>query len=202
MIASQPETRPRRYTTLWILIGLFSLPYALAALFWFTEDLRESLPLANHGTLISPLRPLPDVALATRDPQRRFEPAALRGQWLLLYVNTDRCDRVCEHTLYYLRQVRLAMGKQRFDIERAAVLPAATEPRIFGELARHQPAMYVIESSQAGELVSALGPGADRGGRLYVVDREGRAALYHDEVTDPKALLDDLKRLIGARNRA
>ena len=201
MIASQTDTRPRRYTTLWVLIGLFSLPYALAVLFWFTDDLRESLPLANNGTLISPLRPLPDTALATRDPQRRFEPAALRGQWLLLYVNTDGCDRDCERTLYYLRQVRLAMGKQRFDIERAAVLPAATDERIFGELSRHQPAMYVIESPLAGELIRALGPGPDQGGRLYVVDRDGRAALYHDEVTDPKSLLEDLKRLIGGRNR-
>lgn len=204
----QAETQPeqataRRYTTLWVLLAVFAAPYLFAAIFYFTEDLREELPLANRGTLLSPLVTLPVGTLPTLDGER-FDLADHRGRWLLLYVNQGECDRRCETTLYYMRQVRLAMGRERFEIERVAALPAATDTRILGELAQHQPEMFRLGSQtpEVRDWLSALPAAPAEGGRLYILDREGRAALYFDEVEDPKDLLDDLKRLIGGRNRA
>ena len=192
-------SRPRRrYTTLWVMIALFGLPYLLAAIFFYTDELRENLPLANKGELLSPLVALPDVALEDRDGQG-FRIDALRGQGVLLYVNRGACDRACEQTLYYMRQVRLALGEERFRIERVALLPRSTDARIQAELDTYQPEMIRLDAGTdaAARFLQPLGPAPARGGRLYLVDPQGRAALYYDEIDQPKDLLSDLKRLIG-----
>ena len=91
MSAAGAELRARNLRTLAALAALFLLPLAMAFCTYYGTAWRPSAHL-NHGELISPVRPLPAVAL----PRIALEPAApgappatetpFRGRWSLVYV--------------------------------------------------------------------------------------------------------------------
>ena len=59
---STPAPRPAR-TQIWILVGVFFAPLALAFLLYYGSGGWRPPGSTNHGELISPPRPLPSVAL-------------------------------------------------------------------------------------------------------------------------------------------
>lgn len=70
----------------------------------------------NFGELISPQRPLPDLAgtsLAGTVSNLR----ALRGQWLLVSVAGGDCDDACTRHLYLQRQLRESLGKDKDRVD-------------------------------------------------------------------------------------
>lgn len=74
----------------------------------------------NHGTLIQPVQPMPDVsALPLRSLQGTpVLPASLKGQWLLVSVAGGACDAACEQKLYLQRQLRESLGRDKDRIDR------------------------------------------------------------------------------------
>ncbi len=71
----------------------------------------------NFGELIDPQRPLPAMTTQTLDGQPG-ELATLKGQWLLLSVAGAACDARCEKNLYFQRQLREALGKEKERLDR------------------------------------------------------------------------------------
>lgn len=69
------------------------------------------------GTLIDPQRPLPAISTQTLDGQAG-ELTALKGQWLLLSVAGGACADRCEKNLYFQRQLREALGKEKDRLDR------------------------------------------------------------------------------------
>ena len=59
----------------------------------------------NHGELIDPQRPLPDVAATTLDG-RAVNLRSLKDQWLLVSVGGGACEAACQQHLYLQRQLR------------------------------------------------------------------------------------------------
>src|SRR5262249_43759560 len=87
------ELRTRNLRTLAVLAGLFLLP--LLASFWmyYGTDWRPATRV-NHGELITPARPLPQVNL----PVVLGAPARgslFRHTWTLVYVGPGTCDDSC-----------------------------------------------------------------------------------------------------------
>ncbi len=66
----------------------------------------------NYGELVDPQRPLPDIATLSLSGQPG-ELKALKGQWLLISVAGAACDKSCEQRLYFQRQLREALGKEK-----------------------------------------------------------------------------------------
>ena len=81
---------------------------------------------ANYGTLI-PARPLADTPLQTSDG-RSFKFSELRGKWILIQFDSGACGEYCERKLYFMRQVRKALGKDTTRVERLWLVTDAQAP--------------------------------------------------------------------------
>ena len=88
----------------------------------------------NFGEHIDPQRPLPPLVTQTLDGQAG-QLTALKKQWLLLSVAGGACDTRCEQNLYFQRQLRESLGREKERLDRvwlvnddvtvrAALLPA------------------------------------------------------------------------------
>jgi hypothetical protein len=71
----------------------------------------------NFGELIDPQRPLPPLATRSLDG-RAGTLTALKDQWLLVSVSGGACDAKCEQNLYFQRQLRESLGKEKDRLDR------------------------------------------------------------------------------------
>lgn len=70
----------------------------------------------NYGELVTPQRPLP--AIATIDLSGKpSELTALKKQWLLISVASASCDATCQQRLYFQRQLRESLGKEKVRVD-------------------------------------------------------------------------------------
>ena len=70
----------------------------------------------NYGELIDPQRPLPALQAATLDG-KPVDLRSLKGQWLLMSVSGATCDPACQQRLYFQRQMREALGKEKSRLD-------------------------------------------------------------------------------------
>src|SRR5262249_3826447 len=107
MSESANELRGRNLRTPAALAALFSLflmPLVLAFFIYYGTGWRPAARV-NHGTLITPPRPLPQTSLAQLVPQSAANaPPLFHGKWSLVYVGNGACDADCHATLYLMRQ--------------------------------------------------------------------------------------------------
>src|SRR5262249_49945587 len=79
-----------------------------------------------YGELIEP-RPLPDPEMRLLDG-RPFRLSQLRGKWVLLQIDSAACGDACRKKLVYMRQARLALGKDAERVERVWLIDDAAAP--------------------------------------------------------------------------
>jgi hypothetical protein len=158
-----------------LLIGAVCLaPLVLGTLAWYFK-LDVGAP-GNYGELLPP-RPL------SGPPFDR-----LRGKWLLIAVDGASCDAWCERKLYYLRQLRKALGKDMDRVERLWLLTDDARPRaellqaIDGTLIERAPKMDAFPGKPVDH--------------LYVVDPFGNLMMRYPRDPDPSRMLKDLQRLM------
>ncbi len=71
----------------------------------------------NYGELLAPQRPIP--AIATLDLDGKAGALTdLKKQWLLISVASAACTESCQKRLYFQRQLREAIGKEKGRIDR------------------------------------------------------------------------------------
>ncbi|HZD20646.1 MAG TPA: SCO family protein [Burkholderiales bacterium] len=188
----------RRRAIFLVVAATFLLPLAVAIYLYYAPAAWRPAGAVNHGMLIEPARPLPALALATLNGS----PTAadfLRHRWTLIYIGAGSCDARCHEALYQIRQVRLALNQ---DADRVQRLFLATDPccdRDF--LKREHPGLVVALGRDASTQRLIQNFPADTGalasaGRIYVVDPLGNLMMAHPRDSDPRHLLEDLKRLL------
>lgn len=154
---------------------------------------------SNYGTLVEPMRPLPDAAaLPLQTPQGQpVDPAALRGQWLLVVVASGACDATCEQLLYAQRQLRETLGREKERVDRvwlvtdsapvrAELLPALAQASVL-RTPREALARWLAPAS--GEPLEA---------HLYLVDPMGNWMMRFPPAFDAPKVKRDLERLMRA----
>jgi hypothetical protein len=153
----------------------------------------------NYGELITPQRPLPSFNVTT--PEGSVLPlAGLKDQWLLISVAAGACDAQCQQHLYFQRQLRESLGreKDRLDwvwlVTDSAPIPAALEPALKGATI-----LRVSPTDLSQWLEAAAGQGLTD--HLYLVDPLGNWMMRFPAAMDAagagKAKLD-LERLLRA----
>jgi hypothetical protein len=175
-------------TTLWILIAVCIAPIAASyvAFYWWQPSEQ-----VNYGELLAP-RPLPDVALARPDGDP-FRLQALKGKWVLTVVDSGRCDAWCEEKLTYIRQIRLAQGKDADRIERLWVITDEVRPQP-SLLAAHV-GLHVLHAGNS-ELPAHLPARHTREDHIYVIDPLGNLMMRYPRHADPRKMLKDVTRLL------
>jgi hypothetical protein len=70
----------------------------------------------NHGELINLQRNLPSLEVSKLSGEK-VSLTSLKGQWLLISVADAACDEACQKHLYFQRQLRESLGKEKDRIE-------------------------------------------------------------------------------------
>ena len=172
MNAIDPGKRQRR--SLIALVLLFFAPLALAFILYYGVGWRPGAQL-NHGDLVEPPVPLPDLVLPTADEARpeaagaaapaavaAISPTILKGKWTLLYLGAGGCSAGCRTDLYNTRQVRAALGPDRERVQRVFLAEGACCD--FDWLRVQQPDLITVRA------------GADAAPLTAIVERAGRNA--------------------------
>jgi len=113
MVEEERRTRSGRWKM--ILVMLVCAAPVVAS--YFTYYVIRPQGLRNFGELINPQRPLPDLAVVGLDG-RISNLRELKGQWLLVSVGSGNCNQACVQQLYFQRQMRESLGKDKDRLDR------------------------------------------------------------------------------------
>jgi len=184
-----PEAAKRARLKL-LLIGLFfALPFLLAwAAYWFHWAPGHS---GNYGELLPP-RQVPGGGLAGLDG-KPFSLASLRGKWVMLQFDAAACDPHCERKLYFMRQLRVAQGKDMNRVERVWVLTDGGAPR--PALSASIDGTYIVRAGN-GSIAAAFAQGQRVEDHIYLLDPLGNLMMRFPRDPDPSKMLKDLQRLL------
>ncbi len=106
------EDSPRSKTGRWKMIAVLLVCASPVVASYFTYYVVRPEGRRNYGELVTPQRPLP--AIATSDLNGKTgELTALKNQWLLISVSSAACDAPCQQRLYFQRQLRESLGKEK-----------------------------------------------------------------------------------------
>ena len=190
---SEENAKPkRRLTSLWLLIALTIAPVAASYIaYYFWQPSRQ----INYGELLQP-RPLPDSKLTLVDGTP-FRWRQLKGKWVLAIADSGGCDAYCRRKLVYLRQVRLAQGKEMERIERAWLIIDAADPEA-ALLAQH-PGIWLIRAADS-DIVKLFPVAGSLADHIYVVDPLGNLMMRYPRDADPRTMLKDIARLLRHSN--
>ncbi len=183
----------RKNTTLWLLILTFAVPIIGAyAYYLFADD----HTLGNHGDLIQPVIQIEDLALTDINDELIARDELIH-RWKMLYVVGSNCDSACQQSLYYMRQINTALGKNAGRFKHMIIHLNVMSPE-FQELIRkeHSAAQH---SYAANDKISEVfsGPGREHEtNAIYIMDPLGNIMMRFSYGTSPKLILKDLKRLL------
>ena len=154
----------------------------------------------NYSELVTPPRPVPAAAaLPLADLQgAAIDPAALKGQWLLVVVGGGACDATCERLLVLQRQLRETLGRERERIDKVWFVTdhSALRPEVLAGIGRDTTVLRV----PAAALGAWLAPSAGQAlaAQMYIVDPMGQWMLRTPPDPDPAKLRRDVERLLRA----
>jgi hypothetical protein len=194
-IAADPVARTRVGRWKMLLVLLICAAPVVAS--YFTYYVVRPEGRRNHGELIDPQRPLPDLLGTTLDG-RSINLRTLEDQWLLVSVAGGACDAACANNLYFQRQLREGLGKNKDRMDRvwlvddAAAVPDALQPGL-----RDTTVIRVPREALAQWLIPQTGRQLED--HLYVVDPMGNWMMRFspgvDLTTAPK-IKKDLEHLM------
>ncbi|MEK9803756.1 MAG: hypothetical protein VW475_10180 [Curvibacter sp.] len=183
----------------WKMIALLLVCAAPVIASYFTYYVIRPESRRSYGELIEPQRPLPELLALDLEGSTHGLPE-LKGQWLLLSVGSAACAEGCQQQLYFQRQLRELMGREKERVDRVWLvqdtLPVADtlQGALQGATVRRVPAEEL-----ARWLVPAPGQGLED--HLYVVDPMGNWMMRfpaHMNVETAAKAKRDLERLLRA----
>lgn len=153
----------------------------------------------NFGELITPARPLPELQVLRLDGSP-VALSTLKNQWLLISVAPAACGAVCQQNLYYQRQLRESLGREKDRLDRVWLVSdnAEVSPSLVSALEG-----ATVLRVPADNLAVWLAPAAGHqlGEHLFVVDPMGNWMMRFPAKLDPGTAAKakkDLDRLLRA----
>lgn len=192
---TRPDTRAGR----WKMLAVLLVCAAPVIASYFTYYVIRPEGRRNYGELIDPQRPLPALAAVAMDG-KRMELPELKGQWLLISVAGGACDAVCQQHLYFQRQLRESLGREKDRLDRVwlvsdeAAIPDALNTALLGATVLRVTGLAQWLQPAAGQQLTD---------HLYVVDPIGNWMMRFPAAMDAAGAAQakrDLERLLRASN--
>lgn len=185
-IAPKAIRKGRR--TIVLLLVAMCAPFIASYLLYFWEVRPASI---NYGELL-PVKPVAGTGLNLLD-DTIFRIRQLRGKWVLLTVDSGKCDEQCRKKLYYMRQVRLVQNKEMNRIERLWLIDddKAPDPQIFKE---YKDSWFV--NAKDSEILGVIPAKVSQHDHIYLIDPMGNLMMRFPKDPDPAKMVKDLKRLL------
>lgn len=187
LLPADPVRRGR--TKLLALAAFFALPVVAGYVAYFFDLAPGST--ANYGALLE-ARPLSDAPMQDMEG-RPFRFADLRGKWILVQFDSGACAEYCERKLYFMRQVRKALGKDMSRVERVWLVTDARAPAPILLQAIEGTRLARTAGSRVAVEFPAESAAADH---VYLVDPHGNLMMRFPRDPDPSRMLKDLQRLM------
>lgn len=171
-----------------LLLGLMCAPVIVSYALYFFDyrpeskhygDLLSIVKISGKGTNIAD-----NTILRMKD---------LHGKWVLVTVDSGRCDELCKEKLYFMRQVRLVQGKEKHRIERLWLINDDVDPD--PELIKDYEGTYFVHDKD-GEIVKLFETANVHTKHIYLLDPIGNLMMRFPEKIDGKKMGNDIKRLL------
>lgn len=194
------EQKKKSYAPLWILIAVCAFPYVLGTIYFNYQDALPEMPTNNYGTLIQPVKEVPETVFNLAGGSHKSL-SEYRKKWLMFYVIKDECKERCIEDLYFMRQVRKAMAKDRYRINRLLVLEnqSLMDESLKNQLDEH-PELTVVtlaEDTKQGFLSTITQDSGNIYEKIMLIDPFGNYMMEFPQKPDPTKVLEDIKRLLS-----
>ncbi len=182
------EKQKKSRLSLWLLIALCTAPVVASYVAYYFMPPSGHV---NYGELIE-AQPLPDARLALVDgtPLQWHQ---LKGKWLMVTVDSGSCEAECQRKLLYMRQVRLAQGKNMDRVERVWLITDAANPA--DPVVRDFEGTRLLRAA-GSELLKQFPAQRVAADHIYVIDPLGNLMLRFPRDADPRKMVKDLARLL------
>ncbi len=173
------------------LILTFTIPLILAGLlFWYGAPL--SGKTTNYGQLIQPTLPIKQFSLKDSSHQNLADKDFL-GKWTLLTLSTNSCNKACQTSLYNIRQICKATGKDQTRLRQVLLTMNSNKISTHLEsLLQHDFPLtqhWVIDKSEAQIFDSEEGT-------IYFIDPLGNIMMHYKPSSNPSYIFKDLTKLL------
>lgn len=190
-MTSHSHTTERSNTTLWLLLASFILPAILAYAYYFFGDRPEP---DTYGELITPVIDIEKLELTDvlDNPISRNE---LISTWRMFYITADTCPEQCQQSLYNMRQINIALGKNQSRVGHAVLHTAPVQPGFIDLLEKQHP--HVLRAritEQKLQLLKLQNPAHQSA--IYLMDPNGNIMMRFVDGLDPKLILKEINKLL------
>jgi len=206
----QPQTKNK--ISLALILLFFLGPIAIIWLIYnYNPGYFAPMSKSNYGEFISPPKKFKSSGL--KDLQgNAITLQNLGGYWTYVYIDSSKCDQICQRNLYYQRQIRLLQGP---EMGRVKALFVVTDNTGLGELKpnlKNFPALTVatISTKQVVEFKSQFevsssdsSKGSSAMRRIFLMDPKGQLMMFYNTNNEPslnkklaKGMYKDLKKLL------
>jgi hypothetical protein len=198
-LAESEQAAHRTRTGRWKMLMVMLVCAAPVLASYFTYYVIRPEGRRNFGELINPQRTVPQAQAVDLSSGQAVPLDSLKGQWLLLSVGGGACDEACQQRLYFQRQLREGMGREKDRVDWVWLVNDAQPVSETLTGLTQATVLRVAPEVLSGWLAPAAGQPLEA--HLYVVDPMGNwmmrfpAPMTID--TAPKAKRD-LERLLRA----
>lgn len=200
---NQTSSRNRGRWILLFLVALFVIPMVAAWSLYTHQPSWLTAKTINSGYLVQPPLDFTQFKFHHLDGSA-FNPADLNRKWLMVYIAPEPCDNTCQHNLYNIRQVWIALGKDEDRMQRLLITYpylSQVKANLIPRFNREFPGMYYAKTSLpeiqrffTKNLPNTIAP---QQGALYLVDPHSNLMMAYPVNFVPKGLLKDLTRLLN-----
>jgi cytochrome oxidase Cu insertion factor (SCO1/SenC/PrrC family) len=184
-----------------LLMAFFAAPIVLAIIMYNTVPEGGPSKTKNYGDLITPARPLNDVALVS-ESGKDYKFSDMKKTWIMIYIGASECDKTCADALYKMRQSRLAQRGEHLRIKRLYISTSGKAKASLQKVLKEHPGLEVVSGSTS-EINSVLSQfklenkaSAKTANRLYLVDPFGNLMMSYERDFDAKGLIKDVELLL------
>ena len=192
------SSKPRNSrATLLILVVIFAAPILAA---WFLYLNPQYLPAGrkNHGQLVQPPRPFPELGQHDVAGQP-FDLTAFHEMWTLVLYTQLPCSDECAKRWYDLGQIHKALGENQFRVKHVLLaaapdeIPSGLEEQLGGAKAILFPP---AEAEKLGTAFDAAPQAAIN--NVFIVDPMGNVMMRYTLDKTAKDILKDMELLLRA----
>lgn len=153
----------------------------------------------NYGELIQPQKDMPQASAHNLQGQA-VTLASLKGQWLLVNVASGACAERCQQNLYFQRQLREILGRDKDRLDRVWLITDDAPVADTLLPALNMAHVLRLDMATVQSWISPA-PGQQLQDHLYVVDPMGNFMMRfpaHMDVASASKAKRDLERLLKA----
>jgi len=188
------QSRKRNPYTPWFVVISFVAPVVAAYALFFLGVTPPAY--SNKGELLAPIIDVDSFALSDDSNNRLDRDAITEHKWHMIYFVGSSCDDACNQTLYNMRQINIAAGKNANRLQRLLVHLETPGEEFQALITKEYPqARHVNASSESiAAALQEVGP-QFRANEIYIMDPLGNIMLRFTQEQSYKDILHDLNKL-------